>query len=72
MAPESSVETYAALRLAIETWRWEGVPFSIRAGKRLPQTVAEVRITLRRPPYDVFGEGGAGTPTTSASASSPR
>jgi glucose-6-phosphate 1-dehydrogenase len=62
VAAGSSVETYAALRLAIETWRWEGVPFAIRAGKRLPQTVAEVRVTLRRPPYDVFGEGWGGHP----------
>jgi glucose-6-phosphate 1-dehydrogenase len=62
VAGGSTVETYAALRLAIETWRWEGVPFSIRAGKRLPHTVAEVRVTLRRPPYDVFGEGWTGHP----------
>jgi glucose-6-phosphate 1-dehydrogenase len=44
------VETFAALRLEIHSWRWQGVPFFIRAGKCLPVTCAEVLVTLRRPP----------------------
>ena len=46
----STVETYAALRLEIQSWRWQGVPFYIRAGKCLPVTCTEVIVTMRRPP----------------------
>jgi glucose-6-phosphate 1-dehydrogenase len=48
--PQSDVETFAAVRLDIDSWRWEGVPFFIRAGKCLPVTTTEVRVNLRRPP----------------------
>jgi glucose-6-phosphate 1-dehydrogenase len=48
--PGSHVETYAALRLAVDSWRWAGVPFFIRAGKCLPVTTTEVLVTLKRPP----------------------
>lgn len=48
--PASTVETFAALRIEIRSWRWQGVPFFIRAGKRLPQNRVEVVVTLRRPP----------------------
>ncbi len=50
VAPESKVETFAALRLEVNSWRWQGVPFYIRAGKCLPVTCTEVVIRLRRPP----------------------
>jgi glucose-6-phosphate 1-dehydrogenase len=50
VAPDSTVETFAAVRLHIDTWRWEGVPFFIRAGKCLATTTTEVLVTLRRPP----------------------
>src|SRR5205807_8590468 len=50
VAPDSKVETFAALRLEIKSWRWQGVPFYIRAGKCLPVTCAEVVVRLRRPP----------------------
>ena len=50
VAPESKVETFAALRLGINSWRWHGVPFYIRAGKELPVTCTEVRVQFRRPP----------------------
>ena len=53
VAPDSRVETFAAIRLAVNTPRWEGVPFLIRTGKCLPETVTEVLVTLRRPP--LFG-----------------
>lgn len=50
VAPDSQVETFAALRLAINSWRWQGVPFFIRAGKELPVTCTEVFAQFRRPP----------------------
>src|SRR5437763_10533249 len=50
VAPDSAVETFAAVRLHIDSWRWDGVPFFIRAGKCLATTTTEVLVTLRRPP----------------------
>jgi len=50
VAPNSTVETYAALRLDVDSWRWSGVPFFIRAGKCLPVTATEVHVSLKRPP----------------------
>jgi glucose-6-phosphate 1-dehydrogenase len=50
VAPDSQVETFAALRLKVNSWRWQGVPFYIRAGKCLPVTCTEVVVRLRRPP----------------------
>ena len=50
VAPDSTVETFVALRLQIDSWRWQGVPFYIRAGKCLPVTCTEVVVRLRRPP----------------------
>jgi glucose-6-phosphate 1-dehydrogenase len=50
VAPDSKVETFAALRLEIQSWRWQGVPFYIRAGKRLPVTGTQVFVRLRKPP----------------------
>ena len=49
-APDSTTETYAALRLEIENWRWAGVPFFIRTGKRLPATETELRLVFKHPP----------------------
>ncbi len=54
VAPDSQVETFAALRLHIDNWRWAGVPFYIRTGKRLAVTATEVWVELRRPPQMVF------------------
>ncbi|HYK35678.1 glucose-6-phosphate dehydrogenase [Alloacidobacterium sp.] len=50
VAPNSEVETYAALRFEVDSWRWEGVPFLIRTGKCLKTTATEVMVTLKRPP----------------------
>jgi len=50
VAPDSTVETFAALRLEVDSWRWRGVPFYIRAGKCLPVTCTEVVVRLRQPP----------------------
>jgi glucose-6-phosphate 1-dehydrogenase len=55
VAPDSTVETYGAVRLRLETWRWAGVPIYIRAGKCLPVTAVEVLVELREPPQAVFG-----------------
>jgi len=52
----STVETYIAVRLFIESWRWEGVPIYIRCGKNLPVTATEVVVEFRRPPRETFGE----------------
>ncbi len=51
VAADSTTETYAALRLEIENWRWAGVPFFIRTGKRLPATQTELRLVFKRPPH---------------------
>jgi glucose-6-phosphate 1-dehydrogenase len=53
--PDSTVETFVAMRLSINSWRWKDVPFYIRAGKRLPITATEVVVTLRQPPA-IFGD----------------
>ena len=59
VAPHSQVETFAALCLHIDTWRWAGVPFYIRAGKRLPITATEVVVSLKSPPLAIFDEAPA-------------
>jgi glucose-6-phosphate 1-dehydrogenase len=62
VAADSKVETYAALALAIDSWRWSGVPFYMRAGKRLPVTATEVVVELRPPPANIFGDLGPEQP----------
>jgi len=57
VSPESKTETYAAVRLAADTWRWDGVPIVIRAGKCMSVTATDVFIDFKRPPRDVFGLG---------------
>ncbi len=52
--PESTTETFAAMKLSIENWRWAGVPFYIRAGKRLADRVTEVTVTFKQPPLHLF------------------
>ncbi|CAN5220989.1 glucose-6-phosphate dehydrogenase [soil metagenome] len=54
VAADSQVETFAAMRLHLDSWRWEGVPIFIRAGKRLAVTATEVFVTLRPPPHNIF------------------
>ena len=54
--PNSTVETYVAVKLAIDNWRWAGVPMYIRAGKKLPITAAEVIVEFKRPPRETFSE----------------
>jgi glucose-6-phosphate 1-dehydrogenase len=62
VAPDSATETYAALRLDIDNWRWSGVPFFIRTGKHLPVTQTEVRLLFKRPPKLGFGFTGDRAP----------
>jgi glucose-6-phosphate 1-dehydrogenase len=58
VAADSATETFVALRLAIDNWRWAGVPFYLRTGKRLPQRATEVVIRFQRPPLKLFrGDG---------------
>ncbi len=54
VAPDSTVETYAAVKLHVDSWRWADVPFVIRAGKCLPTTATEVLVELHHPPQTVF------------------
>jgi glucose-6-phosphate 1-dehydrogenase len=57
VAPDSTTETFAALELAIDNWRWSGVPFFIRAGKNMPVKASEVNVVFRRPPRLGVGKG---------------
>jgi len=54
VAPDSSIETFAALKLFVDNWRWQGVPFYLRTGKRLPAKVSEVSIQFRPVPHQSF------------------
>src|SRR5438128_1757304 len=56
VSPKSRVETFAAIKLYLDTWRWAGVPFYIRVGKCLPETANEILVELKTPPQAVFGE----------------
>jgi glucose-6-phosphate 1-dehydrogenase len=52
--PTSTTETYVALRMQLDSWRWAGVPFYLRTGKRMPKRTTEIAIQLRRPPLEIF------------------
>ena len=60
--PESGTETYAAVRLEIENWRWAGVPFYLRAGKRLKKRVTEISIQFKQPPLLIFNRMASSGP----------
>jgi glucose-6-phosphate 1-dehydrogenase len=62
VAEDSQVETFAAVRLFIDSWRWAGVPFQIRCGKKLPVTATEVLVELKRPPVSLFADCAAARP----------
>jgi glucose-6-phosphate 1-dehydrogenase len=59
VAPDSDTETYVALKLGIDSWRWAGVPFYIRTGKALPSRVTEIAVQFRRAPLALFARAGA-------------
>ena len=54
VAPDSTTETFAAIKFLIDNWRWQGVPFYVRTGKRLPRHTTEIAIQFKRPPYLLF------------------
>jgi glucose-6-phosphate 1-dehydrogenase len=54
VAPDSQVETYAAVKLTLDNWRWADVPFYVRTGKRLPQRLSEISVHFRRVPFMLF------------------
>ncbi len=56
VAKDSDVETFCALRLFIDSWRWQGIPWYLRSGKCLPETVAEVLVRLKPPPQNLFAD----------------
>ncbi len=56
VSPKSGTETYAAIRLSINNWRWQGVPFYLRSGKRFPRRVTEIAIQFRKPPGTLFAQ----------------
>jgi glucose-6-phosphate 1-dehydrogenase len=56
VAPGSATETYAAIRLSINNWRWYGVPFYLRSGKRLARRVSEIAVQFKAPPGTIFGQ----------------
>ena len=58
--PESDTDTFAAVRLEIDNWRWAGVPFYLRAGKRLKKRMTEVNIVFKKPPTDLFQASSSG------------
>jgi len=62
--PESGTETYAAIKLGIENWRWAGVPFYLRAGKRLKKRATEISIQFRQPPLLIFNRMQSSGPCT--------
>ncbi len=61
VAPDSMTETFAAMKLEIDNWRWSGVPFYIRAGKRMTRRVTEIAVTFREIPIALFRDEGART-----------
>ncbi|MFA6507016.1 MAG: glucose-6-phosphate dehydrogenase, partial [Treponemataceae bacterium] len=60
VSPQSTTETYAALRIAIDSWRWSGVPFIIRTGKRLSRRLSEIAVHFKKPPLTLFPQGWTG------------
>jgi len=59
VAKDSRTPTFVALKLAINSWRWDGVPFYLRSGKRLPKRTTEIAIQFQRLPHSLFGEGAS-------------
>jgi glucose-6-phosphate 1-dehydrogenase len=59
VAPDSTTETFAALRLEVDNWRWAGVPFYIRTGKRLARKLTEIAVTLKPVPHLAFSQDGS-------------
>ncbi len=58
--PTSTTETFVALELALDTWRWQGIPFYVRTGKRLPERITQIAVSFRAPPVSLFASMGTG------------
>jgi glucose-6-phosphate 1-dehydrogenase len=69
--PETRTETYAAIRLEFDTWRWAGVPFYLRSGKKMASKLTEVVVMFKRPPTNLFRSLAATSPTAAAIADRP-
>ena len=69
VSPDSRTETFAAVTLHVENWRWQGVPFYLRTGKRMPKRLTEIEIKFRRAPVWIFRS--TATPTASGEAATP-
>ena len=61
VASNSTTDTYVSMKLTIDNWRWSGVPFYLRAGKRLPKRVTDVYIVFKAPPHMIFKSSGIDT-----------
>lgn len=61
VAPDSKTETYVAMKLFIDSWRWAGVPFIIRTGKRMSRRVSEIAVHFKKPPLELFPQGWSGS-----------
>jgi glucose-6-phosphate 1-dehydrogenase len=72
VSPDSTTETFVALKLYIDNWRWAGVPFYVRTGKRLPKRVTEIAIQFKPTPHAPFAGAENLEPNVSSCASSPR
>jgi glucose-6-phosphate 1-dehydrogenase len=57
--PQSMTETWVAMRLEVRNWRWAGVPFLLRAGKRMPKRATEIAVVFKRPPHEIFTQDSA-------------
>ena len=68
VAPDSKTPTYAAVRLHVENWRWQGVPFYLRSGKALKDKTTEIIIQFRRPPHQMFAQPGGSEMTANTLA----
>jgi glucose-6-phosphate 1-dehydrogenase len=60
VAADSTTETFVALRLDVDNWRWQGIPFYLRTGKRLPRRLTQIMVTFREPPVYFFADSGSG------------
>ena len=69
--PCSNIETFAAVKLFVDNWRWQGVPFYLRTGKRLPARVSEVSIQFRPVPHQTFPRALHGSPSQSTAHCHP-
>jgi glucose-6-phosphate 1-dehydrogenase len=66
VARDSNTETFVAIRVDVDSWRWQGVPFVLRAGKRMPGRMTEIALTFREPPVSLFGRYDACRPESDA------